>query len=96
MGRPHVYSLHTHYPMRDLIAPRLDVCAHYEDASLYFILWRLNFNYASTESLFNAAKEQYSNSHLPELALPGLSPLGVPSPALLPRLPNNTGSMNER
>ena len=96
MGGPHMYSLHARYPTRDLIdiALRPDVCAHYEDASFFFL--RLNFNYASTESLFNAAKEQYSNSHLPELALPSLSPPGVPSPALLPRLPNNTGSMNER
>ena len=89
MGRPHMYSLHTHYPMRDLIAPRLDVCAHYEGARLYFILWRLNFNYPSTESLFNAVKKQYSNSHLLKLTLPKPPPPGVPSPALLPRLPNN-------
>ena len=56
-----------------------------EDASLE----RLNFNHASTESLFNAVKRQYSNSHLLKLTIPNPPPSGVPSPALLPRLPNN-------
>ena len=72
--------------MRDLIAVRSNVCVHRKDASLE----RLNFNYASTESLFNAVKKQYTNSHLLKLTLPGPPPPGVPSPALLPRLPNDS------
>jgi len=84
MGRPHVPSLHAHYPMRDF-ALRPNVCVYHEDAGFE----RLNFNYASTESLFNAVKKQYSNTHLLKLTLPGPPPSGVPSPALLPRLPNN-------
>jgi len=47
------------------------------------------FNYASTESLFNAVKKQYANSHLLKLTLPSPPPPGVPSPALPPQLPNN-------
>lgn len=85
MGRPHLSSLHAHYPMWDLITLRPNVCVHRRDTSLE----RLNFNHASTESLFNAVKKQYSNSHLLKLTLPSPPPPGVPSPALLPRLPNN-------
>ncbi|KAF9650034.1 hypothetical protein BDM02DRAFT_3185724 [Thelephora ganbajun] len=43
-----------------------------------------------TESLFNAVKKQYNNSHLLKLTLPSPPPSGVPSPALLPQLPNNS------
>jgi len=85
MGRPHLSLLHTHYPMRNLVALRSNVCVHPQDTGLE----KLNFNHASTESLFNAVKKQYSNSHLLKLTLPGPPPPGVPSPALLPRLPNN-------
>jgi len=85
MGRPHVYSMYARYPMRDLIALGPNVCAHRQNTSPE----RLNFNYASTESLFNAVKKQYGNSHLLKLTLPSPPPSGVPSPALPPRLPNN-------
>ena len=85
MGRPHVSSMHTHYPMRDLITLRPNVCAHRQGTSFE----RLNFNYARTESLFNAVKKQYGNSHLLKLTLPSPPPPGVPSPVLLPRLPND-------
>ena len=85
MGRPHLYSMYTRYPMRDLIALRPNVCARRQDASPE----RLNFNHASTESLFNAVQKQYGNSHLLKLTLPSPPPLGIPSPTLLPRLPNN-------
>lgn len=53
------------------------------------VLKGLNFNYASTESLFNAVNNQYGNSHLLKLVLPSPPPSGVPSPAPLPRLPFN-------
>ena len=85
MGRPRVPSLHTHHPMRDLVALRPNVCAYHDVMGFE----GLNFNYASTESLFNAVKKQYSNTHLLKLTVPGPPPPGVPSPALLPRLPNN-------
>jgi hypothetical protein len=88
MGRPRISSLHTHYPMRHLIALRPNVCAHCR----YITLEKLNFNYASTESLFNAVKKQYGNSHLLKLTLPSPPPSGVPSPTLLPRLPNDSES----
>ena len=85
MGRPHISPLHTRHPMRDLIALRPNVCERRQDTSFE----RLNFNFASTESLFNAVKKQYGNSHLLKLTLPSPPPSGVPSPALPPRLPNN-------
>ena len=49
----------------------------------------LNFDYDSTESLFNAVNNQYGNSHLLKLALLSPPPSGVPSPTPLPRLPND-------
>ena len=78
--------MYTRYPMRDLVALGPNVCAHRQNTSPE----RLNFNYASTESLFNAVKKQYGNSHLLKLTLPSPPPSGVPSPALLPRLPNDS------
>jgi len=71
--------------MWDLIAFGSNVCTHDVKSGLE----KLNFNYASTESLFNAVNKQYGNSHLLKLALPSPPPSGVPSPVLLPRLPNN-------
>ena len=71
--------------MRDFIALGPNVCAHRRGTGLE----RLNFNYASTESLFNAVQKQYGNSHLLKLTLPNPPPPGVPSPVLPPRLPNN-------
>lgn len=85
MGGPYVPPMHTHYPMRDFVALGPNVCAHCQGTSLK----RLKFNYASTESLFNAVKKQYGNSHLLKLTLPSPPPPGVPSPAIPPRLPND-------
>ena len=85
MGGSHVPSLYAHYSMRYHIALGPNVCANHSDANPR----GLNFNHASTESLFNAVKKQHGNSHLLKLALPSPPPPGVPSPSLLPRLPNN-------
>ena len=51
---------------------------------------RLNFDYFSTELLFNAIKKQYANSYLLKFSLPSPPPSGVPSLTLLPRLPNDS------
>lgn len=71
--------------MWNLITLGSNVCVRGGDASLK----KLNYSYASTESLFNAVKKQHGNSHLLKLTLPSPPPAGVPSPALLPRLPGN-------
>ena len=85
MGGPYLHSLYARYPMRHLISLGPNVCVRYRGPGLD----ELNFDYASTESLFNEVKKQYANSHLVKLALPSPPPSGVPSPTLLPRLANN-------
>lgn len=60
------------------------MCTPHKDANLK----GLSFNHVRTESLYNAVKKQHGNSHLLKLALPSPPPSGVPSAAILPRLPN--------